>query len=371
MSGATTDPSDRSSAEIEREVERSRARLAGTLGELRERASPGQLFEQALDYAKRSGGADFTRNLGASVRDNPLPLLLIGAGIGWLMMSDRRSGTDGGMTGRERLALPPSGGGRGVDSRPYVQNEFDDDGAPSTMQRASDALSGAKARAGEAAGGLGDSVSGAAGRVGEAAGSAYRAATEAAGSAAESVGSGAGSAARGATDVGRDARDNLGRASDSAREGLGWLVREQPLVLGAIGIAVGAAVGALLPATGAEDRLAGEARDNFAERAKTAAEQGIGRAKEAAGEHLERASDRMSASGPADRAAAALGETVRDVREAVRGVAQDAADQAKNATNAEDAPTRSPPTRHHSEPREASVPAPAKAPSDPARTGPL
>jgi hypothetical protein len=112
MSGGTTDPGNRSSAEIEREVEDTRASLAGTLEQIRDRASPGQLFEQALDYAKQSGGGDLARNLGASVRDNPLPLLLIGAGIGWLMLSDRRGGTGGGADGRQRqLALPPPAAG--------------------------------------------------------------------------------------------------------------------------------------------------------------------------------------------------------------------------------------------------------------------
>ena len=47
MSGNTTDPGDRSSAEIEREVEGTRAQLAETLDALRESASPGQLVDKA------------------------------------------------------------------------------------------------------------------------------------------------------------------------------------------------------------------------------------------------------------------------------------------------------------------------------------
>src|SRR5829696_4956251 len=106
MSGSSaTDPGDRSSAEIEREVESTRARLTGTLEQLRDRATPGQLFEQVLDYAKQSGGTDFARNLAAAVRDNPLPVLLIGAGIGWLMLSDRRGDKAAG--DQPRRALPP------------------------------------------------------------------------------------------------------------------------------------------------------------------------------------------------------------------------------------------------------------------------
>jgi len=341
MSGSGTDPGNRSSAEIEREVEDTRASLAGTLGELRDRASPGQLFEQALDYAKQSGGGDLARNLGASVRDNPLPLLLIGAGIGWLMVSDRRGGTGGGADGRrQQLALPsPSGRSRPTSVKVHsggVHMDAGEDGGPSTVQRASEALSGAKDRVGEAASGLGESISGAADRVGEAATAAYRSVAGAAGSSAESIGSGASSAVQRVEEAGQGARDQAGQLADSARQGLGWLVREQPLVLGAIGLAVGAAVGALLPGTETEDRLMGETRDDLAERVTATAEKGLEQAKETAGEHLDRVKDRVGGtdvSGGTDRAAAAVGETAREVREAVRGAVRGAAEQAKDAVS--------------------------------------
>ena len=45
------------------------------------------------------------------------------------------------------------------------------------------------------------------------------------------------------------------------REGFNSLLSEQPLLLGALGIAVGAAIGAALPPTEQEDRLFGSARD--------------------------------------------------------------------------------------------------------------
>lgn len=379
MSGSATDPGDRSSAEIEREVEATRASLTGTLEQLRDRASPGQLFEQALDYAKQSGGADFARNLGASVRENPLPLLLIGAGIGWLMMSDRHGGGTTGIGmgagadhGPRALPAPGGGGARPVGG---VRVYSSDDGGPSTVQRASEALGGARSRVGEAASGLADSVSGAADRAGEAAGSAYRATADAAGSAAESIGSGASAAAQRVTEAGRGARDQLGQLGDSTRQGLGWLVREQPLVLGAIGLAVGAAVGALLPGTETEDRLMGETRDDLAERARATAEQGFEQVKEAAGEHLERVKDRVGGtdvSGGADRVGSALSETAREVREAVRDVARDTAEQAKGAIDSAGASSGSPQSGQTSQPRGTGASASTAPPSpSPTRPGPV
>jgi hypothetical protein len=48
------------------------------------------------------------------------------------------------------------------------------------------------------------------------------------------------------------------------------MVREQPLALGAIGLAVGALLAAAAPRTRTENELMGEASDRLAERAKEA-----------------------------------------------------------------------------------------------------
>ncbi len=374
--GSATDPGDRSSAEIEREVEDTRARLTGTLEQLRDRATPGQLFEQALDYAKQSGGTDFARNLAASVRDNPLPLLLIGAGIGWLVLSDRRGGTGGGTAGdhQQRALPPPSGRSQPTSVRVYSTGPdagtSDVGGGPSATERATAAVSEAKDSVAGAASGLRDSVSGAADRVGEAASSASRSVAGAAGSAAEGIGVGASSAAQRVVDAGRGARDQVGQLGDSTGRGLGWLVREQPLVLGAIGLAVGAAVGALLPGTEAEDRLMGETRDDLAERARATAEEGYQRAAEAAGEHLEGAKDRLDHSGlSVDRAGDALTDTARGVREAVGDVARGVAEQAKTALGSGDQ-AGGPPSGQVAPPRQGDAPAAIPDPS-PTRPGPV
>jgi len=90
-----TNTDNRSSDDIEREVESTRARVTETLEELRSRMTPGQIVDQFVDYARESGGGDFVRNLGQAVRDNPLPVLLIGAGISWLMFSGSTAGRSG------------------------------------------------------------------------------------------------------------------------------------------------------------------------------------------------------------------------------------------------------------------------------------
>ena len=53
-----------------------------------------------------------------------------------------------------------------------------------------------------------------------------------------------------------------------ARSGYDSMLREQPLMLGLMGMAVGAAIGALAPMTRRENRLMGEASDHLTERAR-------------------------------------------------------------------------------------------------------
>jgi hypothetical protein len=77
--------------QLERETAETRARLAETLDALSFRMTPGQVFDQVTDYASHGPPAELLRNLGREVRENPLPLVLIGIGIAWLMVASSRS----------------------------------------------------------------------------------------------------------------------------------------------------------------------------------------------------------------------------------------------------------------------------------------
>jgi ElaB/YqjD/DUF883 family membrane-anchored ribosome-binding protein len=331
MSSSATDRDDRSSAEIERDVEQTRSGLSHTLEELRDRAAPGQLFEQALDYARTSGGADMMRNLGQAVRDNPLPLVLIGAGIGWLMFTGNQRTHQhsrvsarhlpGPSYGTPTTGTPTTGTGAPYGGHDGTGHRTD---GPSVTERAS----GLVGRAGATAGQMRDTAAGTVGQAADKAGAALHDARDAAGAATERLAASAHGVQHYAHDV-----------TDSARQGLGWLMREQPLVLGAIGLALGAAVGALLPGTEAEDRMMGETRDAMAERAKATAQEGYGRVKETAGEHLEHAKAAAGdATNKAGGTAAGLGhavtEAAQQVRHAARDAAHDLAGEARNTMGA-------------------------------------
>ena len=80
----------RQSEQLEREAEETRAQLAGTLDELRFRLTPGQVVDQVGDYVRDGPAAEFLRNLAREIRENPIPVLLIAAGIGWLVIASAR-----------------------------------------------------------------------------------------------------------------------------------------------------------------------------------------------------------------------------------------------------------------------------------------
>lgn len=276
----TFDPGNRSSAEIEREVERSRARLTASLEELRQQFTPGGIADQLWDYARSSGGAEMTRNLGRSVRDNPLPLLLIGAGIGWLMQSSGNNRGDG----RYRREV----GDYDFDEDRYYDTEAEY-GTQSTGWAEGASSAGRKAgkRAGEAATSAYRGTARAADTASDVVQGAYESTTEAARSAGAGIRQAASATADYAAGAGDVTRRGARRVSSYTRH----LAQEQPLALGAIGLALGALLGAGLPPTRSEDELFGETSDALKDQAKGAAEEQYEQTKRSARRVSEEVSD--------------------------------------------------------------------------------
>lgn len=80
---------DRSSAEIEREIEEERHALARSLEELQATFSPERLVDQTTTYLKSNGG-ELTENLVRQVKANPLAATMAGVGIAWLLASNNK-----------------------------------------------------------------------------------------------------------------------------------------------------------------------------------------------------------------------------------------------------------------------------------------
>ena len=95
------------SEELEHEARRTRERLAGTVEQLRTRMTPGQVIDQTIDYMRDGPVAEFLQNLGREVRENPMPLVLVGVGVIWLMVASSR-------TSRQVVASAADAAGKGA-----------------------------------------------------------------------------------------------------------------------------------------------------------------------------------------------------------------------------------------------------------------
>ena len=103
------------------------------------------------------------------------------------------------------------------------------------------------------------------------------------------------------TSIGSSARAQMERARGSAD----YMMHEQPLALGAIGLAVGAFFAAMAPRTREEDELMGGARDRLMDQAKEMGSEKLEQAKEAGKEKLEQAKQATAPSRSGDSQPAA------------------------------------------------------------------
>jgi len=258
----------KSSEQLEREAEDRRARISETLDELRARMTPGQVVDELIDYARSSGGGRFARNLAQQIVERPLPVVLVGTGLAWLMLSNGRAlrTSAAGAELEDTASRVASGAREAADRVASGAREAADSAsatASSLFGRAKSVVSGTKSAVSDAAGTARDAAS----RSGEAAGSLI----ERVRSRASSTYEDASQATRRAAAAVGDSTASLGRSVGSGSQQFMDFCREQPLVLAGLGVAVGAAIGAALPVSEAEDRLMGEASDDVKERMRRVA----------------------------------------------------------------------------------------------------
>jgi hypothetical protein len=265
------------SEQLEREAELTRAQIADSLAELRDRMTPGQVMDETLDYFRDGRAGQFVRNLRHQVVDNPIPVALIGAGLGWLMLGNRAPRSESVLRNAAQLktnryeASAVAGVAQNANQAARETSAWAKETAASageTSREAGFKLKGAARDAGAA-------VSGAAASIGDAASSLYESAGEAYDMAADR--------ARGA---GRSASTLGANAVESSRNLLAFL-REEPLVLAGVGLALGAVLGTALQMTETEKQLMGKASDAVKEGVGEAAEQTWDKGKAMANEAAE------------------------------------------------------------------------------------
>lgn len=91
--------------QLEREIAATRAEIDRKVALLQHRLSLRAVAGQVATSAQAQGGA-FARNLGAAVRDNPVPALLVGIGLCWLILASRGNGRHAGHDAEEVAGEP-------------------------------------------------------------------------------------------------------------------------------------------------------------------------------------------------------------------------------------------------------------------------
>lgn len=219
----------KSSAELEREVEETRGQIDRTVDALKDKMQPRELFDEATRMM--SGTSNKVLNTAVQqLRENPIPIALIGLGVAWLAISQTRRD-------------PTLGGAYPDGYYPTYEGYDEDEGirekvkakAEAAKAKLSSAAQAAKSKLALAKHTAGDGVTDARGRVSQ---------------------------------LASEARVKAGEYGAAARHRFDDTLESEPLVIGAIGLAVGAAIGASLPSTPVERRYIGPARSKAAEAAK-------------------------------------------------------------------------------------------------------
>jgi len=271
---------------LQRDIRESQTRITETIGALRRktaRLAPRNLMEQTMNrmHSSTSGGRDqrhhdegsygsghargWSSSVGETVRDHPIPLALIGLGLGWLALSG--SGYDRRIA---RSSTVHSVRDRAGSAAQYARDTF-----YSATDTVRDAASQAYDRAGDMASSARDHIPGMGSRS-------YSPGQSPPSSHMASQGDG-----------GRHGMMSTERMH-SATSRLWDMVDDHPLVAGVVGVALGAAIGASIPSTRYEDRWIGDYADDATHRAKELAQEAMDRGTRAARAAVDAAKEEVS-----------------------------------------------------------------------------
>jgi len=207
---------------------------------------------------------DASESLLATMKQNPVPTALAGLGLAWLWMNRRKTVTQ--PTQGYREAPYTYGAGYQPMNGGYRPAQTDS----GLVGQVGQAVSGAASQVGDTAGSIvgqvGATASNVASTVGDSAGNLASAASDTASSVASTIG-----------DTASSLVGQVGGAASTVEDGFQQALRTNPLAVGAVALAAGAAVGLMLPQTQRENQLLGDARDNLVEKAQDLAQETIGK----------------------------------------------------------------------------------------------
>lgn len=273
-----SDSGTHETAEIRAQIEQTRSEMSETIDAIQDKLSPETLKEQAQQMVHEAtvGRAQemvnnvgdtakgFGSNMLDTIKENPLPAALAAFGIAWLV--------------NKNASKPPKREYYGPRYRPeylgyeptpdayYSRSRYDQGGVGGTVDQA-------RAKVGDVAEGAGDTVSRATQKAGDTVGQAAQKAGDTLNRATQTAG------------------DTIGAIGDQAQyraeQTTDWFQRvmyENPLAVGIAGVAIGAAIGMMLPETQQEHQIMGPARDNLMDKAQEAAQTTVDKVQRVASE---------------------------------------------------------------------------------------
>jgi len=257
-------------ARLRESIASTRADMSATIDEIQLRVTPERVKARAKAEVREAtiGRVEhmFGRNRsGASsgiietIRENPIPSAMVAIGLGMLFRN--RAAGDASFDGRRYSDRSSRGS---YDESFWDRYDYDRFGTGDRNEAGDQGLRGRVAGA----------ASQAQGKVADVAAHAQDKASEMAERAQDK-----------ASELREDARERAaelrfqaGYRAQQAQGGFDQMMRENPLALGAMALAAGAAVGLMAPSTDREDRMFGEARDSLVDRAQTTAQEAMGKA---------------------------------------------------------------------------------------------
>lgn len=208
---------------LESEINQTRAQMDRTLSALERKLSPSHLLEQAMDYL-RQNGSGITESLGTWVRHHPLPVAAAGLTMAWILLKPKSTSVDADYEYSEEYA----------DADPAEFSGF-------RYDRSQDRHASTQAHSQES----------------------------------KTINQGLRASARWPMEKAHESTHQLQR-------GLETMAYEQPLLLGALGIALGAAMGAALPESDSERQWLGPVRDQTVDKIKQEGKQAYEQVRDAA-----------------------------------------------------------------------------------------
>lgn len=263
---------DHRTRQIQAEIQHTREEMAETVDALQERLRPSNVIANATERVKTATTTK-VRNMAETasdtaqdvmretrdrasdvvdgVRQNPIPALMIGAGVAWLLMGKSKSRDE---TRNYRVSRGSTRYSSAYDSGEHSNRETEPVYGDVDYR-----TSGIRS----------------AGRTGELDNIADK-----------------------TRSMAHEGYESARRATYRAQNGLQRVLRDNPLLVGAAAVVVGAAVGAALPETERENELMGEARDSVVDRAQDVARTAATTVQEVAKDAADEVAERVVGSGP-------------------------------------------------------------------------